>query len=60
MIAIVYLLLPGRRLSTNLQTACRSHNDFRTCVSCTFESQCLVTDSISESRIIITIREVKL
>ena len=37
MIAIVYLLLPGRRLSTNLQTARRSHNDFQTCVSCTFE-----------------------
>ena len=37
MIAIVYLLLLGRRLSTNLQTACRSHNDFQTCVRCTFE-----------------------
>ena len=37
MIAIVYLLLLGRRLSTNLQTACRSHNDFQTCVSYMFE-----------------------
>ena len=37
MIAIVYLLLPVRRLSTNLQNACRSLNDFQTCVSCTFE-----------------------